>query len=53
MEANQEETTEPPRLRTNPSKRETLPQSLSAADGNNTSMNSVFSLTIHVPTWTY
>ncbi|KAL4583825.1 hypothetical protein LXL04_008409 [Taraxacum kok-saghyz] len=36
MEANQEENTEAPRLRTNPSKRDTLPQSLSAADGNNT-----------------
>lgn len=36
MEANQEENTEIPRLRVNPSKRDTLPQSLSAADGNNT-----------------
>ncbi|KAJ9568410.1 hypothetical protein OSB04_004376 [Centaurea solstitialis] len=36
MEANQEETSEMPRLRTTGSRRETLPQSLSAADGNNT-----------------
>ncbi|KAA8541752.1 hypothetical protein F0562_022904 [Nyssa sinensis] len=35
MEANQEETKESPRLRTTRSKRDSLPRSLSAADGNN------------------
>lgn len=36
IEADQEETKEPPRLRTTRSKRETFPRSLSANDGNNT-----------------
>nr|XP_043615513.1 ABC transporter G family member 35-like [Erigeron canadensis] len=36
MEDNEEEPTETPRLRTMTSRRETLPRSLSAADGNNT-----------------
>ncbi|KAJ0755524.1 putative ABC-type xenobiotic transporter [Helianthus annuus] len=36
MEANQEDTQETPRLRTSTSKREKLPKSLIAADGNNT-----------------
>ncbi|KAF8393439.1 hypothetical protein HHK36_021683 [Tetracentron sinense] len=36
MEANQEETKEKPRLQTSRSKRDSVPRSLSAADGNNT-----------------
>ncbi|KAK9281909.1 hypothetical protein L1049_004817 [Liquidambar formosana] len=36
MEANQEETKEQPRLRTYKSKKDSLPRSLSSADGNNT-----------------
>ncbi|KAA8540358.1 hypothetical protein F0562_024723 [Nyssa sinensis] len=35
MEANQEETNEAPRIKTTRSKRDSLPRSLSAADGNN------------------
>lgn len=38
MEADQEESRDPPRLRVNRSKRDDLPRSLSAADGNRTSM---------------
>lgn len=37
MEADQEESKEPPRLKINRSKRDDLPRSLSAADGNKTS----------------
>lgn len=53
MEANQEENTEIPRLRVNPSKRDTLPQSLSAADGNNTSMKNKYKKKCYIHSYVF